>query len=302
MGTIQMLSWDRFDSIMDEIRGGLLSFAKSKGKNEIIIRGMGEHKEILLRSLGEVLPERFNHLKIIHSDSVENVEVLVSLFPLRTITKGMFQVFGIMDSETIQFSFPWETAKTSRIDMKNPEDLVRGILEHIGENPERDGLIDTPKRVVKSWKEIFGGYTQSSEELLSTAFDNDGNYDEMVVLTDISFHSMCEHHMLPFIGKAHIAYIPSPEGKVVGISKLARLVEAHAQRLQIQEKMTKDIATDLETYLNTNGVAVVIEAQHLCMKMRGVKNHSSWMKTSSLTGVFKQGETRAEFLSLIRGK
>lgn len=178
------------------------------------------------------------------------------------------------------------------------ENLVKAILLAIGDNPEREGLLDTPKRVVKSWKELYGGYGQNPAEILSTVFE-DGACEEMVVLKDIEFQSTCEHHMLPFIGKAHVAYIPN--GKVVGLSKLARLVDCFAKRLQIQEKMTKEIAESIETHLKPLGTAVVVEAHHQCMSCRGVKKQGTTMITSAMRGLYmERPEVRAEFMGLIR--
>lgn len=176
--------------------------------------------------------------------------------------------------------------------------LVRGILIAIGEDPDREGLLETPKRVVKSWKEIFGGYSENPEQILSTVFE-DGTCDEMVLLKNIPFASTCEHHMLPFIGTAHVAYVP--DGKVVGLSKLARLVDCFAKRLQIQEKMTKQVSDSIQTHLKPKGVAVVIEAHHQCMSCRGIRKTGTVMVTSSMTGIFmEKPETRSEFMSLIK--
>lgn len=181
---------------------------------------------------------------------------------------------------------------------KSHMNLVRRMLAAIGEDPDREGLRDTPKRVVKSWKELFGGYTQSPAEILSTVFE-DGACEEMVILKDIEFQSTCEHHMLPFLGKAHVAYIP--KGKVVGLSKLARLVDCFGKRLQIQEKMTKQIAAAINENLKPAGVAVVIEAHHQCMSCRGVKKQGTTMITSAMSGAFMEDPAaRAEFMSLIR--
>lgn len=178
------------------------------------------------------------------------------------------------------------------------EKLIEGMLLAIGEDPKREGLLDTPKRVVKSWKELYAGYKEDPAEILSTVF-KDGSCEEMVILKDISFTSMCEHHMLPFIGKAHVAYLPN--GQVVGLSKLARLVECYAKRLQIQEKMTKEIADAIQEHLKPLGVAVIIEAHHQCMSCRGIKKSGTIMITSSMLGNFrKEPATRAEFLSLVK--
>jgi GTP cyclohydrolase I len=176
--------------------------------------------------------------------------------------------------------------------------LVRGFLIAIGENPDREGLLDTPKRVVKSWLELYSGYLKDPKEALSTVF-KDGACDEMVILKDIEFSSMCEHHVLPFIGKAHIGYLPN--GKVVGLSKLARLVDLFAKRLQIQEKMTQQVANTLMEVLEPKGVAVIIEAHHQCMSCRGVGKQDTKMITSSMLGLFRDHlEVRQEFLSLIK--
>jgi GTP cyclohydrolase IA len=175
------------------------------------------------------------------------------------------------------------------------EKEIRKIIEFIGDDPEREGLIETPKRVIKSWQKLFGGYNQDPKDIMKT-FTEDA-CDEMVVLKNIEFYSTCEHHMIPFFGKIHIGYIPN--GKVLGISKLARLVEIYARRLQIQEKLVSQIAEVIMTFLNPKGVIVIAEAQHLCMLARGVEKQNSIMITSAIRGVFKEVETRNEFMNLI---
>lgn len=178
------------------------------------------------------------------------------------------------------------------------EDLVRELLIAIGEDPMREGLLQTPKRVAKSWNELYAGYNQSPSEILSTVFE-DGACDEVVLLKNIAFSSMCEHHMLPFVGVAHIAYLPS--GKVVGLSKLARLTDCFAKRLQIQEKMTSQIADAIEEHLKPRGTAVIIEAHHQCMSCRGICKQNTIMVTSAMRGVFRNDQTaRSEVLSLIK--
>jgi len=178
------------------------------------------------------------------------------------------------------------------------EAAVLSLLHHIGEDVSREGLRDTPKRVVKSWAELYSGYDEERRlDEIITVFTED--CDEMVVLKDIEFYSTCEHHMQPFIGKAHIAYVPA-NGQVVGISKLARILEVYARRLQIQERIGQQVSRCLEKYLQPKGTAVVLEAKHFCMCSRGVNKQHSTMVTSSLTGVFREGAPRAEFLSLIR--
>lgn len=178
--------------------------------------------------------------------------------------------------------------------------LIRELLRTIfGEDPNREGLEDTPKRVSKMYEEIFGGYKQDPKAILSTTFE-DPSHQEMVIVKDIPFYSHCEHHMVPFFGMAHIAYIPN--GRVVGLSKLARLTECFAKRLQIQERLTSQIADAIDETLSPLGVAVVIQAEHLCMAMRGIKKPGSNTVTSALRGVFRDNtnNARAEFMSLLK--
>lgn len=176
------------------------------------------------------------------------------------------------------------------------EEAVKKIIAAIGDDPEREGVLDTPSRVVKSWKELYSGYGQDYKEILSRDFDGSG-YDEMVILRDIELHSTCEHHMLPFYGKVHIAYIPKQ--RVVGLSKLARLADCFSKRLQIQEKLTRQIAEAIQECLDPIGVGVVIEAKHFCMLSRGVGKQNSVMTTSALLGRFKESDVRSEFFNLI---
>jgi GTP cyclohydrolase I len=176
--------------------------------------------------------------------------------------------------------------------------LIRELLRRIGEDPDREGLRETPNRVIRSWKELFSGYAQSAEDVLVTQFHAE-EYDEIVLLRDIDFYSTCEHHMLPFCGKAHVAYIP--EDKIVGLSKLARLVDVFARRLQVQERLTQQIASELQRVLRPKGVAVMIEASHQCMSCRGVRKQSGKTITSCLVGAFKENfASRTEFLSLVK--
>jgi GTP cyclohydrolase I len=173
----------------------------------------------------------------------------------------------------------------------------REILEGLGENPDREGLLDTPKRAAKAMQYLCHGYTQSVEEIVNGALFASDN-DEMVIVRDIELYSLCEHHLLPFIGKAHVAYIPT--GKVLGLSKIARLVDMFARRLQIQENLTRQIADAIQSVTDAAGVAVVIEAQHMCMMMRGVEKQNSSMNTSVMLGAFRESATtRMEFLQLI---
>tara|TARA_Y100001951_G_scaffold14596_1_gene9828 strand:+ start:14367 stop:14912 length:546 start_codon:yes stop_codon:yes gene_type:complete len=171
------------------------------------------------------------------------------------------------------------------------------IIEEIGEDLSRDGLVDTPKRAAKAFEFITRGYRQSIDEVVNNAlFESDAN--EMVVVSDIELYSLCEHHLLPFIGKCHVAYIPN--GKVLGLSKVARIVDLYARRLQIQEGLTTQIANTVQDVTGAEGVAVIIEARHMCMMMRGVEKQNSVMRTSAMLGVFKENQaTRAEFMALI---
>ena len=188
--------------------------------------------------------------------------------------------------------FPWERGEMPA------QDAITRIIEAIGEKPDREGLLDTPRRVVKSWNEIFGGYQKDPKAVLGTTFDAE-EYSQMVVLRDIEMFSTCEHHMLPFFGKAHVAYIPKK--RVVGLSKLARLVECFSRRLQIQERLTKQIAEAIQEVLDPVGVGVVIEAKHFCMVARGVGKQNSVMTTSHLIGTIKdEVSCREEFLKLIK--
>jgi GTP cyclohydrolase IA len=180
----------------------------------------------------------------------------------------------------------------------NSEQLIRELLRRIGEDPDREGLKETPTRIIRAWKELFSGYHQRAEDVLGTQFHAE-RYDEIVLLRDVEFYSTCEHHMLPFCGKAHVAYIP--KDKIVGLSKLARLVDVFASRLQVQERLTQQIASELQRVLKPKGVAVMMEASHQCMSCRGVRKQSGKTITSCLVGAFKENlASRTEFLSLVK--
>lgn len=190
-----------------------------------------------------------------------------------------------------------KTKQNNIISIQDLETYIKNIILSIGDNPNGEHCKDTPKRVVKSWKEIFGGYSKSPKEALGTTFKSDG-YDQMVILKDIEMYSTCSHHMIPFFGKVHIAYIPGK--RVVGLSKLARLVEVYSRRLQVQERLTDQIAKAMNDILKPKGVMVVIEAKHLCMCARGIQKQNSYMVTSSIKGLFRKQEVRNEFLGLIK--
>jgi len=177
------------------------------------------------------------------------------------------------------------------------EEQFSKIIEAIGEDVTREGLVDTPKRAAKAFEFLNNGYSKTLDEVLNGAIF-EADTEDMVIVKDIELYSLCEHHLLPFVGKCHIAYLP--QGKVLGLSKLARIVDMYARRLQIQEKLTKQIADAVDVAIGAKGVAVVIEAKHMCMMMRGVEKQNSVMTTSVMTGIFrKEMSTRAEFLSLI---
>jgi GTP cyclohydrolase IA len=204
-----------------------------------------------------------------------------------TFSKGRFSMASM--SATLD-SASLETAST--------QELYRELLRRMGEDPDRDGLLRTPERMEKSMAFLTRGYAMDVTEVLHNAlFDVD--YDEMVIVKDIEFFSQCEHHLLPFFGKAHIAYVPN--GKVIGLSKIPRLVDVFSRRLQVQERLTKQVSEAIQEAINPQGVAVILEAQHLCMMMRGVEKQHSSTVTSAMLGVFKeQAQTRNEFLSLVR--
>ena len=183
------------------------------------------------------------------------------------------------------------------VDIERIEAAVTEILEALGEDPQRDGLLRTPSRVAKMYAEVFAGLREDPEHHLEVQFE--AGHDEMVMVKDIPFYSMCEHHLLPFVGQAHVAYVPGEEGKITGLSKLARLVEAYARRPQVQERLTSQVADKLMQALDPRGALVVIEAEHLCMSMRGVQKPGSLTLTSAVRGLFLSDATRAEALQLL---
>jgi len=185
----------------------------------------------------------------------------------------------------------------NKLDRKKLEDLVTDLLTELGEDPKREGLLNTPKRVAKAYEFLTSGYDKDIEHVLNGAVFSE-KYDEMVLVKDIDFYSLCEHHMLPFFGKVHVAYIP--DGKIIGLSKIPRIVEMFARRLQVQERMTQQIADTINKYLQPKGVAVVSEASHMCMMMRGVEKQNSSATSSAVHGLFKSdARTRQEFLNLL---
>jgi GTP cyclohydrolase IA len=182
-------------------------------------------------------------------------------------------------------------------DEKRAENAVRELLIAVGEDPDREGLLATPGRVARAYKEIFAGLWQTAEEVLTTTFDL--GHDEMVMVKDIEVQSTCEHHLVPFVGVAHVGYIPSADGKITGLSKLARLVDVYARRPQVQERLTTQIAESVMEILEPRGVIVVIECEHMCMSMRGVRKQGAKTITSAVRGQLRDSATRAEAMSLI---
>jgi len=187
---------------------------------------------------------------------------------------------------------PFDDEKTAKI-----AEHYQQIIQLLGEDVEREGLLKTPERVSKAMQFLMQGYEQNPEDIIKSAMFTE-DYRQMVIVKDIDFYSMCEHHMLPFFGKAHVAYIPNK--KITGLSKIARIVEVYARRMQVQERMTTQIKECIQRTLNPMGVMVIIEAQHLCMQMRGVQKQHSITTTSDFTGVFEQAKTREEFINLIK--
>jgi GTP cyclohydrolase I len=202
--------------------------------------------------------------------------------------------------DAIVKNFPALPASDGRPSQKEAEDAIRVLLRWAGDDPEREGLLDTPARVAKAYRELFSGYELAAEDVLGRTFEEVGGYDDIVLVKDIPFFSHCEHHMVPIIGKAHIAYLPN--GRVLGLSKIARVVDIYGRRLQTQETMTAQIAKAIDDTLQPRGVAVMIEAEHMCMAMRGVQKQGSTTLTTTFTGVFKsEPAEQARFMTLLRG-
>lgn len=202
--------------------------------------------------------------------------------------------------DAIVKNFPAPAGADNRPTQKEAEEAVRVLLRWAGDDPTREGLLDTPARVAKAYKELFSGYDQAAEDVLGRTFDEVGGYDDIVLVKDIPFFSHCEHHMVPIIGKAHVAYLPN--GRVLGLSKIARVVEIYGRRLQTQETMTAQIAKAIDDTLQPRGVAVMIEAEHMCMAMRGVQKQGSTTLTTTFTGAFKsEPAEQARFMTMLRG-
>ncbi|MBB3351922.1 MULTISPECIES: GTP cyclohydrolase I FolE [Rhizobium] len=203
--------------------------------------------------------------------------------------------------DAIVKNFPQPNRESDRPSQQEAEEAVRVLLRWAGDDPTREGLIETPARVAKAYRELFAGYDMAPEDVLGRTFEEVAGYDDMVLVKDIPFYSHCEHHMVPIIGKAHVAYMP--DGRVLGLSKIARVVEIYGRRLQTQETMTAQIARAIDDTLNPRGVAVLIEAEHMCMAMRGVQKQGSTTLTTTFTGTFKtEPADQARFMSMVRSR
>ncbi|NKM97808.1 GTP cyclohydrolase I FolE [Rhizobium leguminosarum] len=203
--------------------------------------------------------------------------------------------------DAIVKNFPQTNRDSDRPSRQEAEEAVRVLLRWAGDDPTREGLLETPARVVKSYRELFAGYDMAAEDVLGRTFEEVAGYDDMVLVKDIPFYSHCEHHMVPIIGKAHVAYMP--DGRVLGLSKIARVVEIYGRRLQTQETMTAQIARAIDDTLNPRGVAVLIEAEHMCMAMRGVQKQGSTTLTTTFTGTFKtEPADQARFMTMVRSR
>ncbi|HVA76982.1 MAG TPA: GTP cyclohydrolase I FolE [Candidatus Binataceae bacterium] len=201
--------------------------------------------------------------------------------------------------KSVIHKLPDNSAARSERERAQAEDAVRTLLRYVGEDPEREGLLRTPLRVVKAFEFLTAGYKQDPKVAINGALFVEENYQEIILCKDLDFYALCEHHLLPFMGKAHVAYLPNK--RIVGISKLARMVEIYCRRLQVQERLTTQIASTIMEEIEPLGVAVVLEAEHMCMRMRGVQKQNSWVTTSAMLGVFRTNhETRHEFMNLLR--
>ncbi|MFL5013593.1 GTP cyclohydrolase I FolE [Rhizobium sp.] len=203
--------------------------------------------------------------------------------------------------DAIVKNFPQTNRDSDRPSQQEAEEAVRVLLRWAGDDPTREGLLETPARVVKSYRELFSGYDMAAEDVLGRTFEEVAGYNDMVLVKDIPFYSHCEHHMVPIIGKAHVAYMP--DGRVLGLSKIARVVEIYGRRLQTQETMTAQIARAIDDTLHPRGVAVLIEAEHMCMAMRGVQKQGSTTLTTTFTGTFKtEPADQARFMTMVRSR
>lgn len=295
MKTNTVLSWSQVIVRLDDMAKAIQKLFSEATQKEIAVYGIPRAGAIVVGLLTARFP-RFRE-----AIYPETAHVIVDDIIDSGATRDQFTrahgkpIYALVDKQNAEdrnigwVVFPWEGDSASGV-----RDNVLRILQHLGEDPKRDGLRETPDRVIRSWATLYGGYNQNAADVFKV-FENPG-YDQMVISGPIEFYSTCEHHMLPFFGTARIAYLPG--AKVVGISKLSRLVDIFARRLQIQERLTNQIAQAIQEHLNPQGVGVVIEAKHFCMMARGVQKQHPEMITSALLGKFLQQEVRQEFFTL----
>ena len=300
--TVRNVSWPEFRKMCVRLRSQIASKCSRPFKEVygIPVGGWFVARELFCKNVS-MEPHPNKSSTIIVDDIVDTGVTIAPWVERGAFTAALFLKEGATIKPQIWLEevprscwvrFPWEAEREI-------EDSVRRTLEYIGENPMREGLKDTPARVVKSWATLYGGYGKNPAEVLGekSSFSEICQYDQMVVLKDIEFFSTCEHHMLPFLGRVHIGYLP--DKRVAGISKLARMVEVFARRLQIQERMTQQIAQAIDDVLQPQGVGVVVESQHLCMVARGVEKKESYMTTSAILGNFREDKVKDEFFRLI---
>jgi len=289
---VLQLSWDdvfrRASSAAKSISNGVCVYPVPRGGifAALVLRNAAQGRGKCLD-----ITERPDEAHLYVDDVVDSGRTRADV--IRAHGEKPFVVLVDKKKENIQgwVSFPWERM----CEESGPEENVRRLIEYIGDDPKREGLIETPTRVIRSYSEFFRGYKENPFEIMKTFSDD--NCDQIVLVKDIEFASVCEHHMLPFLGRAHIAYIP--DGRVIGVSKLVRLLEVFSRRLQIQERLGQQVTGALDEHLRPLGSACILEAKHLCMVCRGVNKQHSQMVTSSLTGVFLKQDVKQELLHLI---
>lgn len=293
----KFLTWKECYELADKLCNQIVSVVHSPKGVKIygIPRGgMNAAQAVIERQIGVCLVENPEDADVFVDDIIDSGKTRDEWNRKYPWTPFFGLIERTEDNKDVWYVFPWETTEQN-----GPEDNIRRLLEYIGEDPNREGLLETPKRILKSYDRLFGGYKKKPEDLMKVF--EDGACNEMVILKNIKFYSTCEHHMLPFHGVAHVAYIPN--GKVIGVSKLARLVDMYARRMQIQERIGTQVVEALMKHLDAKGAACIIEAQHMCMTARGVENQTSILTTSALRGAFLDNiQTRMEFLQMIKEK
>lgn len=303
MATI--LKWEDVDLLCNSIAEAMSHYSMyiEKLSEPIRLYGIPRGGIYVALALQKAICKKYNRTVIVTSD-IEEADFIIddivdsgkTKAKYRELTEHRLPFFALIEKQkgdNSWYVFPWETANKET----GPQSNIARIIEFIGEDIDRDGLKETPDRVVKSYETLYSGYAIKEKDVKDILKSFEDTSDEMVVLKNVEFYSTCEHHMLPFFGKAHIAYIPN--GRVVGISKLARLLEVYSRRLQIQERICQQITTAITKYLRIQSAACILEAQHFCMTSRGVQKQGSMMVTSSLTGAFVNTPVRAELFNLI---